>query len=133
MHAFARAGVHTLELRGQLQWLRGLPAKAAAFDRVASAPLSPPWRTCRQVDRLNLLTDAVPHLPFPHSFQVAGELRASDRRQLDRLAAQNTPTRVIGLKLGRREASARSQAGRQNSRSNRSISPPTTGDRNDRR
>jgi len=29
----------------------------------------------RQLDRLNGLSDAVPHLPFPHSSQVAGELR----------------------------------------------------------
>jgi phage-related protein len=28
-----------------------------------------------QVDRLNLLSDRVPHLPFPHSSQVDGELR----------------------------------------------------------
>lgn len=29
----------------------------------------------RQIDRLNELSDAVPHLPFPHSSQVEGELR----------------------------------------------------------
>jgi phage-related protein len=29
----------------------------------------------RQIDRLNLLSDALPHLPFPHSSQIAGELR----------------------------------------------------------
>jgi phage-related protein len=29
----------------------------------------------RQIDWLNELSDAVPHLPFPHSSQVAGELR----------------------------------------------------------
>lgn len=29
----------------------------------------------RQVDRLNELSDAVPHMPFPHSSQVNGELR----------------------------------------------------------
>lgn len=29
----------------------------------------------RQIDRLNLLTPANPHLPFPHSSQVRGELR----------------------------------------------------------
>lgn len=29
----------------------------------------------RQIDRLNLLTDELPHLPFPHSSQIAGELR----------------------------------------------------------
>lgn len=28
-----------------------------------------------QVDRLNLLSDNLPHLPFPHSSQVEGELR----------------------------------------------------------
>lgn len=29
----------------------------------------------RQLDRLNLLSDEVPHLPFPHTSQVDGELR----------------------------------------------------------
>lgn len=29
----------------------------------------------RQIDRLNNLSAAVPHLPFPHSSQVEGELR----------------------------------------------------------
>lgn len=28
-----------------------------------------------QIDRLNLLDDEIPHLPFPHSSQVDGELR----------------------------------------------------------
>ncbi len=28
-----------------------------------------------QIDRLNLLSDDLPHLPFPHSSQVDGELR----------------------------------------------------------
>ena len=28
-----------------------------------------------QIDRLNMLTTANPHLPFPHSSQVEGELR----------------------------------------------------------
>jgi phage-related protein len=28
-----------------------------------------------QIDRLNMLNDRVPHLPFPHSSQVEGELR----------------------------------------------------------
>lgn len=29
----------------------------------------------RQIDRLNELSDALPHLPFPHSSQIEGELR----------------------------------------------------------
>lgn len=29
----------------------------------------------QQIERLNLLSDDVPHLPFPHSSQVDGELR----------------------------------------------------------
>ena len=28
-----------------------------------------------QIDRLNMPTAAMPHLPFPHSSQVRGELR----------------------------------------------------------
>jgi phage-related protein len=28
-----------------------------------------------QIDRLNLLSDQMPHLPFPHSSQIDGELR----------------------------------------------------------
>jgi putative component of toxin-antitoxin plasmid stabilization module len=39
----------------------GDPAKQAAIDN--------------QIDRLNLLTPSNPHLPFPHSSQVRGELR----------------------------------------------------------
>lgn len=37
----------------------------------------------------------------------------ADRQHLDRLAAQNTPTRVIGLKLGRTPAAVQSQASKQ--------------------
>ncbi len=29
----------------------------------------------QQIDRLNMLSDDVPHLPFPHTSQVDGELR----------------------------------------------------------
>jgi hypothetical protein len=35
---------------------------------------------------------------------------ATDVKQLEKLADQNTPTRVIGLKLGRTEDSVRSKA-----------------------
>jgi putative component of toxin-antitoxin plasmid stabilization module len=37
------------------------PVKQAAIDN--------------QIDRLNLVTPSNPHLPFPHSSQVSGELR----------------------------------------------------------
>jgi hypothetical protein len=30
-----------------------------------------------QIARLNLLSDEIPHLPFPHTSQVEGELRES--------------------------------------------------------
>jgi hypothetical protein len=43
---------------------------------------------------------------------IGKDWSASDRAQLRRLAAANTPTRVIGLKLGRTEAGVRSQAAR---------------------
>jgi phage-related protein len=29
----------------------------------------------QQIDRLNMLSDEIPHLPFPHTSQVDGELR----------------------------------------------------------
>jgi len=35
---------------------------------------------------------------------------AGDVKELQRLARQNTPTRIIGLKLGRTEAAVRSKA-----------------------
>ena len=38
---------------------------------------------------------------------------AQDKRDLKRLAGDNTPTRVIGLKLGRTEDAVRSQASKQ--------------------
>lgn len=38
---------------------------------------------------------------------------ASDKATLKQLAKGNTPTRVIGLKLGRSETSVRSQASKQ--------------------
>jgi hypothetical protein len=38
---------------------------------------------------------------------------ASQRQQLRSLAKGNTPTRVIGLKMGRSEAAVRSQAAKQ--------------------
>lgn len=39
------------------------------LDKDAQAALE------RQIERLNMLSEAVPHLPFPHSSQVAGEMR----------------------------------------------------------
>jgi phage-related protein len=41
----------------------------ARFDDEVRAALD------RQVERLNMLDEAAPHLPFPHSSQVDGELR----------------------------------------------------------
>ena len=38
---------------------------------------------------------------------------AGSKRQLSQLARKNTPTRVIGLKLGRSEGAVRSQAAKQ--------------------
>jgi phage-related protein len=45
-----------------LEFIAGLDAKRRAA-------------LLRQLDRLNDLSDALPHLPFPHSSQVDGELR----------------------------------------------------------
>jgi len=42
---------------------------------IAGLEAKPQAALKRQIDRFNDLSDAVPHLPFPHSSQVEGELR----------------------------------------------------------
>lgn len=42
---------------------------------IAGLDAKPRAALLRQIDRLNDLSDAMPHLPFPHSSQVEGELR----------------------------------------------------------
>lgn len=44
-------------------------------DFIDALDAKPRAALLRQIDRLNLLSEAMPHLPFPHSSQVAGELR----------------------------------------------------------
>lgn len=51
---------------------------------------------------------------MPKSTRNSGQSWSdSDRKELEKLAAANTPTRVIGLKLGRTESAIESQASRQ--------------------
>jgi phage-related protein len=45
------------------------------LDFIAALDVKRRAALLRQLDRLNDLSDAVPHLPFPHSSQVEGELR----------------------------------------------------------
>ena len=51
--------------------------RRASPSAISSTGLDPKRRAAllRQIDRLNGLSDAVPHLPFPHSSQISGELR----------------------------------------------------------
>jgi phage-related protein len=54
----------------------------------------------RQVGRLNLLSDAMPHLPFPHSSQVEGEpreLRCHYGRDLYRILYRRSERFVVLL------------------------------------
>lgn len=61
-----------------------------------------------QVDRLNLLGDAMPHLPFPHSSQVDGELRelrCHYGRQLYRVLYRRSDRLIVLLHIfGKRTA-----------------------------
>jgi phage-related protein len=45
------------------------------LDFIAALDVKRRAALLRQLDRLNDLSDAMPHLPFPHSSQVDGELR----------------------------------------------------------
>jgi phage-related protein len=65
-----------------------------AFDEEVQAAIE------NQIDRLNLLSDEVPHLPFPHSSQVEGELRelrCHYGRQLYRVLYQRSERLLIPL------------------------------------
>jgi phage-related protein len=56
----------------------------------------------QQLDRLNLLSDQVPHLPFPHSSQVDGELRelrCHYGRQLYRVLYRRSDRLVVLLHI----------------------------------
>lgn len=50
---------------------------------------------------------------MPKSTRSGNSWSPSERQSLRKLAKGNTPTRVIGLKLGRSEAAVRSQAAKQ--------------------
>jgi phage-related protein len=59
-----------------------------------------------QIDRLNMLTPASPHLPFPHSSQVRGELRelrAHYGRELYRVLYRRSQNLIILLHVFRKD------------------------------
>lgn len=59
-----------------------------------------------QIDRLNLLGPSTPHLPFPHSSQVEGELRelrCHFGRELYRVLYRRSANLVILLHLFRKD------------------------------
>lgn len=53
----------------------------------------------QQIDRLNLLSDEIPHLPFPHSSQVDGELRCHYGRQLYRVLYRRSDRLLVLLHI----------------------------------
>src|SRR5438093_13109792 len=59
-----------------------------------------------QIDRLNMLTPANPHLPFPHSSQVEGELRelrCHYGRELYRILYRRSANLVVLLHMFRKD------------------------------
>ncbi len=62
-----------------------------------------------QIDRLNMLSPANPHLPFPHSSQVRGELRelrCHYGRELFRVLYRRSRNLVILLHIFRKDTGA---------------------------
>lgn len=58
-----------------------------------------------QIDRLNMLTTANPHLPFPHSSQVEGELRelrCHFGRELYRILYRRSANLIVLLHMFRK-------------------------------
>lgn len=59
-----------------------------------------------QIDRLNMLTPANPHLPFPHSSQVQGELRelrCHYGRELYRILYRRSRNLIVLLHMFRKD------------------------------
>lgn len=59
-----------------------------------------------QIDRLNMLTSANPHLPFPHSSQVEGELRelrCHYGRELYRILYRRSRNLIVLLHMSRKD------------------------------
>ena len=59
-----------------------------------------------QIDRLNMLTTANPHLPFPHSSQVEGELRelrCHYGRELYRVLYRRSANLIVLLHMFRKD------------------------------
>lgn len=59
----------------QAVYYRASDGSQPVRDFVDALEVEPRAALLRQIDRLNGLSDTAPHLPFPHSSQVAGELR----------------------------------------------------------
>lgn len=59
-----------------------------------------------QIDRLNMLTTSNPHLPFPHSSQIGGELRelrCHCGRELYRILYQRSRNLIMLLHIFRKD------------------------------
>lgn len=59
----------------QAVYFRAADGSEPVLEFLAGLDAKPRAALMRQIDRLNDLSEAVPHLPFPHSSQVEGELR----------------------------------------------------------
>jgi phage-related protein len=59
----------------QAVYYRSADGVEPVIDFIANLDVKRRAALIRQIDRLNDLCDAMPHLPFPHSSQVEGELR----------------------------------------------------------
>jgi phage-related protein len=59
----------------QAVYFRAADGTEPVREYTAGLDVKPRAALMRQIDRLNDLSDAMPHLPFPHSSQVEGELR----------------------------------------------------------
>lgn len=59
----------------QAVYFRAADGSEPVREFIAGLDAKPRAALLRQIDRLNDLSDAMPHLPFPHSSQVEGELR----------------------------------------------------------
>ena len=94
-------------------YYRGADGTEPVRDFLASLPAHARAAILLQVDRLNTLSDTDPPLPFPHSSQIAGELRelrCHYGRRLFRILYQRSETLFVLLHVFEKTTPAVSEA-----------------------
>ena len=97
----------------QAVYYRALDGAEPVSDFIDKLPVNRQVALDNQIDRLNMLSPSRPHLPFPHSSQIKGELRelrCHFGRELYRILYRRSRNLVILLHIFRKDTGKVPQA-----------------------